>query len=229
MPKKIEGTFDQPKVREMILASGEDSVLGFVEFELIKLAERINVSGNLSDSQIQFIANQLIGMYPNETLADFKLCFERASMGSYGKVFKLDGIEIGQWMAQYLDQKYQALESELMKEKDHYYEHTKKSNTDWLQVWKEAIEKTEADGVTKPQSQNLSILSKLRSLTDKEVVEEGQVKPKHKPYPSTDVAYFNQIEARMREGRKRHYLERNPAASEEEINKYLDSFPKQKI
>lgn len=231
MPKKIEGTFDQPKVREMILAAGEDSVVGFVEFELIKLAERVNVSGNLTDGQIQFIASQLVGMFPNETLSDFKLCFERASMGAYGKLFKLDGIEIGQWMGKYLDEKYQALETQLMKEKDHYNDSVKKSsgNTDWLQLWKEAVEKTETEGVKKTQSANLEMLSKLRQMTDKEVYQEGQVKPQYKPYPKSGADKFNEIEARMREGRRRHFLEQYPGASEDAINRYLDSFPKQEF
>jgi hypothetical protein len=229
MPKKIEGTFDQPKVREVILAAGEESVLGFVEFELIKLAERINVSGNLSDGQIQFIASQLVGMFPNETLSDFKLCFERASMGAYGKVFKLDGIEIGSWMGKYLDEKYQVLETQLMKEKDYYNDNVKKSSTDWLQLWKEAVEKTEVEGVKKPLSANLEMLTKLRQLTDKEILQEGQEKPEYKPYPKSSVAKFNEIEARMREGRRRHFLEQYPSASEDDINRYLDSFPKQEF
>src|SRR5687768_8625592 len=79
LPSRIEATFDLPKVREMILATDEKTVAGFVEFELIKLAERINVGGNLTPAQIEFVALQLVGMYPNETIADFKICFERGA------------------------------------------------------------------------------------------------------------------------------------------------------
>jgi hypothetical protein len=124
----------------MILATDEKNVSGFIEFELIKLAERINVSGNLTAEQIEFIALQLIREFPNESIADFKICFERGATGAYGKIFKLDGVEVGQWMQKYLDDKYKVLETQLMKEKDELYKRPVQ-NTDWLQLWKESIAK----------------------------------------------------------------------------------------
>jgi hypothetical protein len=177
LPKKIEGTFELPKVREMILATSEKNVAGFVEFELIKLAERINVGGNLTPAQIEFIASQLIGMYPNETIADFKICFERGSIGAYGKIFKLDGIEIGGWMRAYLDEKYQVLESELMKGKDDLYKPVTSAALDpeahqkWLDKLKE---------VTRPLDDK-----KIPPLTDKDIKLEGQEQPKQNFHPTT--------------------------------------------
>lgn len=160
LPTKIQGTFELPKIHEMILATDEKTVQAFIEFELIKLAERINVSGNLTDPQVEFIAGQLVRMFPNETIADFKLCFERAAMGAYGKIFKLDGVEIGIWMkglrdekgevkqAGYLDEKYQVLEAELMREKDNIYRPipkaeftTSEKHQEWLDKLKEAVAK----------------------------------------------------------------------------------------
>jgi hypothetical protein len=161
----------------MVLACDLQTVQAFIEFELIKLAERINVSGNLTDSQIQFIAAQLVEMYPNETIADFKICFESAAMGKYGKLFKLDGIEVGQWMKTYLDEKYQVLETELMKEKEDMYKPVKVTDSatdpvkhqEWLNKLSEAV------GL----NQKVSTVPKL---TEKEIRSEGQEKPKYKPY-----------------------------------------------
>jgi hypothetical protein len=193
MPKKIQGTFELPKVREVIMAVGEKSVKGFLEFELTKLAERINVSGNLTPDQTDFIADQLMREFPNETLADFKLCFERGASGAYGKIWKLDGVELGVWMRGirdadgkvkqlgYLDEKYQIMQDELMKQKDNQWQRAK-ANTDWLKLWQESIEKTDKEGGVKTQSQNMTFLNHLRSLTDKELREQGQVKPKAKAY-----------------------------------------------
>jgi hypothetical protein len=181
LPKKIQGTFELPKIREMVLATSEKNVCGFLEFELIKLAERVNVSGNLTDGQIEFIASQLVGMYPNETIADFKICFEKGSSGAYGKIFKLDGVEVGNWMKAYLDEKYQVMEAELMKEKDDQYKRVS-TNTDWLKLWAEAVAKTDTEGRVKTQSRNITFLQHLRSITPKEIHEEGQVEPKEKPY-----------------------------------------------
>lgn len=124
MPSKIEGTFDEPKVREVVLAIGEDSVVFQVRFELIQLSTLMSVGGNLNDVQSKFIAKQLVDLFPNETLADFKLCFQRGAMGLYGDIQRMDGITIGGWMKMYLDEKYQILEDKLMKEKDNPYAYT---------------------------------------------------------------------------------------------------------
>lgn len=203
LPRRIEGTFDLPKVREMILAAGEQKVRAFVEFELIKLAERINVSGNLTDGQIQFIASQLVETYPNETIGDFKLCFERGSSGQYGKIFKLDGVEVGNWMKAYLDEKYQVMEKQLLKEKDDFYRYAKQ-NTDWLKLWAESIQKTDADGGVKTTSRNMTFLNSIKGMTDKEHEEKGKEKPKYEPYPVSSLAEVQKHELHLEWARTNH-------------------------
>lgn len=189
----------------MILVTDEKNVCGFLEFELIKLAGRINVSGNLTDGQVEFIASQLVRAYPNESIADFKICFERGASGAYGKIFKLDGVEIGIWMSGirddegnvkqrgYLDEKYEVLENQLMKEKDNPYQRAS-TNPDWLKLWADAVAKTDSEGGVKTKSQNLAILSNIRSITDKEIREEGQEKPKFKPHPYTPLSIIEERE-----------------------------------
>lgn len=166
----------------MILATDEKSVCAFVEFELIKLAERINVSGNLTTDQIEFIALQLIREFPNESIADFKICFERGSTGAYGKIFKLDGVEVGQWMQKYLDDKYRVLETQLMKEKDDQYKRVP-NDTNWLKLWADAIAKTDSEGGVKTKSHNITFLQHLQAMTPNQIEQEGKEKPKkEKPY-----------------------------------------------
>lgn len=189
LPSRIQQSFDVPKIWEMAKATSEQTVSGFIEFELIRLAESINVSGNLTDGQIQMIAEHLVRTYPNETIADFKICFARAANGSYGKIWKLDGIEVGVWVRSYLDEKYKVLEEELMKEKDEFRNQVYNNSTsDWLQLWKDAIAKCDEEGGVKTHSRNVHQLSYLRGFTDKEINSEGQSKPKHKPYPKTSAS-----------------------------------------
>lgn len=176
-----------PKIFEMTKATSENTVAAFIEFELVKLAENVNVSGNLTDAQIQEIAHHLVTTYPNESIGDFKICFSRASKGVYGKIFKLDGIEVGLWVKSYLEEKYAILEANLLKEKEAYNTHPHKTNEDWIQLWKEAIAKPDEEGAYKKQSGNLSCLSFLKGFTDKEIKDEGQEKPKRTAYPSASA------------------------------------------
>lgn len=90
----------------------------YVESEIIKLAANVNVNNtlNIKDYQVSVIAEHLIENYKWESIEDFTLCFRRGSAGLYGEIFRLDGAVIGNWMAKYLDEKYDALE--LIKEKE---------------------------------------------------------------------------------------------------------------
>ena len=119
LPSTIKAALDVPPIS--ILAKSVDvrHIIGFVEYQLILMAKLVSVSGNLNSVQVRFIAKQLVEMYPNETLADFKLCFERGCMGVYGDVFRMDGIVLGGWMTKYLDEKYQLVEQQATQRPDH--------------------------------------------------------------------------------------------------------------
>lgn len=130
MPSKIEMAINEPKVFELTKAVGEQTVLGQIEFELIKLASLMSVGGNLNNSQVQFIARQLLNSYPTESIADFKICFERGAFGNYGAIQRMDGITVREWMAKYLEEKYLVVEDMLMKEKDDIYKPAKLTETE---------------------------------------------------------------------------------------------------
>lgn len=180
MPSKIDQTFEQPKVSEMILAIGQTKVSLQIEFELIKLAELMSVGGNLNQAQVTFIAGQLIELFPKESISDFKICFQRGAIGSYGDIQRMDGITIRKWMEKYLEEKYQVLEDRLMKEKEDHYKIVipENSDRDWLKEWEDAIKSVDA----KPVLQ----------LTPEEIEEQGQEKPKREVYK------FNETEAEIK-------------------------------
>lgn len=147
MPSRIADALNFPVVKEVCEVAGNDAVKRFVEFELIRLSALVNVGSNLTDLQVNFIADELIQAYQNETLADFKLCFQRAAIGQYGDIFRLDGVVIGKWMKAYLEEKYQVAESELMKEKESYKDQYLWKETevksdkgkDYLALWHQKI------------------------------------------------------------------------------------------
>lgn len=121
LPAKIDQAIEQPRVRDQVMALGLEPVKLQVEYELVCLAELMSVGGNLNNAQVKFIADQFIEMFPTESIADFKICFQRGAIGRYGQIQRMDGITLKGWMDQYLDEKYQVVEDLLMKEKDNLY------------------------------------------------------------------------------------------------------------
>lgn len=181
LPTKIEQAIHEPKLFEMVMATSETCVIKQIEFELIVLASLMSVGGNLNKAQVPFIARQLYEMYPKESLADFKICFTKGSMGEYGDIQRMDGITIRNWMETYMQEKYQVLEDTLMREKDEIYarvDHTKPliDVDKMLNEYKDQI-----------MSQPGHFIPKL---TPKEIKEEGQVEPKKKVYHSDPNAIY---------------------------------------
>lgn len=211
MPKRIEQVFDQPKVNESILAIGANAVLNQVEYLLHRLASLLNVGGNLNDAQVQFIADQLIQRYPNESIADFKICFDRALTNAYGQIFRLDCIVIFEWMQKYMEEKYAILEDKLMKEKDDLYKPVvSESNVDWLEQWKQSVSQVE--------------IKAIRPMTEKEIQEEGKEKPKGEKYmpdPRYAIEYANKIT----EARRKTLRDRHPELTDEEIEQRVLNMP----
>lgn len=218
LPTKIQLVFEQPKVFEMVAAIGVDSVKNQIEFELLNLANLMSVGGNLNDAQIQFIAAQLVELYPMESIADFKICFNRGAIGSYGPIQRMDGITIRDWMAKYLEEKYLIMEDMLMQEKDNIYKpvslnEEEQQNVNRLDVdkmlndYKESIKSFEARAIL--------------PLTEKEIEEEGQVEPKRNVYAfreSEALQMYIENNKNILHAQKMTLRERHPDWTEEQIN-----------
>ncbi len=174
MPTSIKLALDEPPLRETIQQVGRDNVISYLEIELIKLSKLISVSGNLNDAQVQFIAAQLIETYPNESLADFVLCFKRGAMGLYNKdphnkLYRLDGTVIFGWMDAYLEEKYFALEERLKNEKDQMYSRPEVVQTeqDFHQEWLDSISSSGAGPQPVPSVSEEEIQDAKRPLPKK--------------------------------------------------------------
>lgn len=179
LPTKIEQALEQPKIFELVLSTLESSVIAQLEFMLIDLASLMSVGGNLNKAQVPFIARHILEIYPNESLADFKICFQRGAIGSYGEIQRLDGITIRGWITKYLDEKYTIVEDLLMREKENLYSIRTDIPEDinrMLETYKQSIKSIDVRAIP--------------TLTDEEAGEEGQPEPKKKKYIQNDNAPY---------------------------------------
>lgn len=175
LPSTIKNAVGQPPLCDLERVVGRNQIVRYIEFELVKMTSLLSVGGNLNDAQVQFIATQLVEMFPNESLADLKLCFQRGCIGQYGEIYRMDGIVIRKWMEQYLDEKYQIVETELKQEKN-------------------KVDEVESTGPGyeefKRWAATLAEKKTILPITEAEIKSEGKEKPPTKKghfYPSTPL------------------------------------------
>lgn len=188
---------------------GSRQVAVALDIQLTRLVSNLNLKWSLNDSQIKTIVEDLMDKYPNESLEDFILCFKKARQGEYGELIRLDSPIVFTWMASYLEEKYKAVEDDLMKQKDEYYKTVipDEKAIDRLEQWKQSINSVEGSKA-------------VPKLTEEEIEEEGKAEPKRKVYP------YNESEAQinLREAYEKLWTyqemtvrERHPDWTEEQI------------
>lgn len=174
-----------------------------IEFELIKLSTRVSVGGNLTKAQVPFIAERLIQDYLGESLADFKLCFERGAMGYYGEMQRLDGVTIGGWFKKYLDEKYEVAERELVKAKESHYTPPSELPSELIDNWLKSLK--------------ASNKKEIRPITDEDIKREGKQDYKRKAtgyVPNPELIILNQ---KKREWMRKYF---DPITSEPKTPDY---------
>lgn len=161
---------------------GSRAVAQAIDIALTKLVANVNVSQNLNDGQIKIIVEDLLDKYPNESIEDFILVFKRARQGEFGTIYHLHSAVIFSWMEFYLNEKYEALEKKLKREQDPPYvpptTETGKGYQEFLAYQKKLVE--QAKGTPK--------------ISEKEIEEEGQEKPKKKIYVRPRTSEIEQKE-----------------------------------
>lgn len=214
LPSTIKNAIGQPPICDLEKVVGRNQIVRYVEFELVKMTQLVSVGGNLNDHQVQFIATQLVEMFPNESLADFKICFQRGCIGQYGEIYRMDGIVIRKWMEQYLYEKYEVVEENLKTEKEYFKKQINPlEGRDWYKVWLDTI--------------NANPTKKVHELTEEQIKREGKIKPAIEPYKRSvveQIAFANESKAKMRECRRKFFLDAFSDATEEEIHTYWQKF-----
>ena len=204
LPNTIEKGLSMPVISDLILTTSRKEVVTFIEYELVLLSSRISVGGNLTSDMVQFIASELVEAYPNESLADFRLCFVNGAMGKYNAtkkddIFRLDGIVIRQWMELYLEDKAATRERLIDKfkhnkpdtpltpeEEREFADNAKK----YIKQWQEQLGKIE---------------TKLPPMTDREIKMFGKKKPKQIQHVNGLTPFQLAMKTEMRALAFKHY------------------------
>lgn len=91
--------------------TGIEAIYAQVEFDLIKCLSMLNLNLTIKESQYPFIVRELVDTFSSESIEDFQLCFKNGVMGKYGKIYNVDLSVLSIWMGEYLEDKYQLIES----------------------------------------------------------------------------------------------------------------------
>jgi hypothetical protein len=192
VPRDIAQVIERPPISSLLRQGATiESLEGCLAIEIAKCSNMLTVGGNLRQGQSLEIAKELIAEYPNESLEDFCYCLRNGLKGKYsepGKTFRFDIQIIFEWFKKYLDEKYEVIVDKLNREKDHHDNYRPspapilpiEKQKEWLKKWQDEINKIE--------------VRKIPNLTDKEIIEEGGVKPARKQYDNGYTLEF----ARMR-------------------------------
>lgn len=212
MPSTVKAALKEPPICDVIRIVGRGSIVRYIEFELIKMTALISVGNNMNNSQIQFVATQLVELFPNESLADFKLCFSRGCIGQYGEIFRMDGIVLRKWMEQYLDEKYQVVEQELVTEKENPHQ-VQKTELNVFEYWMKYNNLKEG-------------IKPVPHISDESVLSEGQSEPPRKPAISREYStkeFGDQQQAKIELGNKIEALRKqHPGKSLDELKAMVE-------
>ncbi len=90
-------------------AFGEDHTLAALVIVVNDLVDFFNVPNSMGQEQIAYTVRMIRDEYYYFTIEDFKVCFDNAKKGRYGKLYGgIDGSVIMGWLAQYAEERMQA-------------------------------------------------------------------------------------------------------------------------
>lgn len=173
--------------------------------EIMRVANMLTVGGNLKEGQALEVAIQLLSDFPNEALEDFCLCLRRGIKGIYGQIFRFDVLVINEWFQKYLDEKYKAIENKLMDEKDKIYEPLVPNMTPAETLTDEVRRQKEKERLDAWLAAVRAVDTRvIPPLSESDIKQEGQVKPKANFHPVTTLSQAQKHELHLEYVRRNH-------------------------
>jgi hypothetical protein len=124
-PKTLSDVFSSPSCSIAIMNKefGEVHLRAFMVKVLNQLVDYFSVGKTMGATQIAQTADLIIEEFYYLKPDDFKLCFNRAKKGLYGKVYdRIDGLVIFEWLNGYVGERLDAAQEETIREAAKYKE-----------------------------------------------------------------------------------------------------------
>ena len=116
---------EYPTLNKIKSELGEEAVLGFLKLHILDLRVFLNIGKTMSDAQTEQTALFILDEYPQLTIADIKLFFNKIKKGHYGQIYdRLDGQLILIWLNKYFEERCDTAELESQTQSE---EHKKQS------------------------------------------------------------------------------------------------------
>lgn len=88
---------------------GENHALAALVIVVNDLVDFFNVANSMGQEQVAYTVRMIRDEYYYFTIEDFKVCFDNAKKGRYGKLYGgIDGRVIMEWLSQYAEERMQA-------------------------------------------------------------------------------------------------------------------------
>lgn len=171
---------------EIVRETGFKSVAQVLDIHLTRLVAQFNLNNNIQDHQVKTIVEDLMEKFPNESVEDFILCFKMARQNAFGVVYHLHSAVVFEWMAKYLEQKYEAVEKK-------HREQKAKESTRALPKEVPGISEVGAKALADMQKivDATSKQSKVPAMTDGDIRRNGQEKPPKRDAVTSGMKWFS--------------------------------------
>lgn len=180
----IRKAIESPSFNQLMAQGAkEERIEALLGVMILKYANMLSVGGNLKQGQSIEFAKMIVSDWPTMSLDDFNILLSNGVKGRYGDIYRFDISVLYGWIEAYQDQ-YWELKDNLPKQPSAL----EMLPDDKIQEIQDVIKESEVKAVI--------------PITEKEIQEEGQEKPKKPEYTPPDKSYIRMTELKIRYGRE---------------------------
>jgi len=179
----IRKSIDSPSFNQLVAQGAkEERIEALLAVLILKYSNMLSVGGNLKQGQSIEIAKMIVSDWPTMSLDDFNILLGNGVKGKYGQIFRFDITVVYEWIAAYQEEFWEVKEN-LPRQPSAMEMLPDEKLLDLQKVIAESEERI------------------IMPFTNKEVLEEGQEKPKKPKYSPPDESYLRMQELRAEYGR----------------------------